>query len=319
MCQGYKDLKNKLVRDRTSAIQERDFKKNELATLNESKSSFDAFIASLVEYMQIIGDYAASLTYIGQCLKGVVINDEPFDRNQCAELATSMNNVKAELDEIKTDFQDKSDDMKTKISSLSTKIEELEEEIKGLKIKIDNINVDASCGKCEECKNKEQTYITTPIASAGSAGGCFLAGTKVHTKEGFKNIEDIKVGDLVLSYDEEEKTNSFNKVKELLIHENNNEDIYELSINDKVLKVTEKHRFYIVNENDYSWIAAKDLKVNDQIMLYNGEIHNIDKIESYSHFGTVYNLEVENHHNYYVSEDGILVHNVKLATEVMLK
>ncbi|MGN1268587.1 MAG: hypothetical protein ACI4U0_03725, partial [Candidatus Aphodocola sp.] len=29
------------------------------------------------------------------------------------------------------------------------------------------------------------------------------------------------------------------------------------------------------------------------------------------HFGTVYNFAVENNHNYYVTENGYLVHNIK--------
>ena len=33
-------------------------------------------------------------------------------------------------------------------------------------------------------------------------GSCFIAGTKVSLGQSFKNIEDIKIGDIVLSYNE---------------------------------------------------------------------------------------------------------------------
>jgi hypothetical protein len=36
----------------------------------------------------------------------------------------------------------------------------------------------------------------------GKANTCFVAGTKIHTQTGLKNIEDIQIGDVVLSWNE---------------------------------------------------------------------------------------------------------------------
>lgn len=140
--------------------------------------------------------------------------------------------------------------------------------------------------------------------------GCFLEGTKVLTKNGYKNIEDIKVGDYVLSYNEETKENEYNRVYDTFIHRNNNEDLYELTIKGKVLKVTEAHRFYVKEKGTdfYAWKAVRNLNIGDVIIDNNKTEHEITNINFYSHFGTVYNITVENNYNYYVSDNNYLVH-----------
>ncbi len=143
--------------------------------------------------------------------------------------------------------------------------------------------------------------------------GCFLNGTKIHTKNGLKNIEDIKVGDYVLSYNEETKQTEYNRVYDTYIHTKNNEELYELTINGKILKVTAAHRFYVKEKGttEFVWKEAKGLKVGDILLDSNNKEQKITNINHYIHFGTVYNFAVENNHNYYVTENGYLVHNVK--------
>ena len=77
-------------------------------------------------------------------------------------------------------------------------------------------------------------------------------------------------------------------------------------------------RFKKKRENVCDWIHAKDLRVNDNVMLIDKSFNKIDNNSSYHHSGTVYNIRVENDHNYYVSEDGILVHNIKHAISMEL-
>ncbi len=145
--------------------------------------------------------------------------------------------------------------------------------------------------------------------------GCFLSGTKIHTKNGLKNIEDIKVGDYVLSYNKETKQAEYNRVYDTYIHTKNNEELYELTINGKVLKVTAAHRFYVKEKGttEFIWKEAKGLKIGDILLDSNNKEQKITNINYYLHFGTVYNFAVENNHNYYVTENGYLVHNAKCA------
>ena len=144
-----------------------------------------------------------------------------------------------------------------------------------------------------------------------SAVACFLPKTKVLTKSGYKDIEKIKIGDQVLSYNTETKKSEYSKVIKTFEHINTNDTLYSLTINDKVLKVTALHPFYIKLNNNlgYGWIYAKDLKVGNLVITSDGKYYEITNIEFKIVTDNFYNIEVENNHNYYVTEDNILVHN----------
>ena len=140
--------------------------------------------------------------------------------------------------------------------------------------------------------------------------GCFLQGTKVMTINGYKDIDKIKAGEMVLTYNEKTHKNEYKRVIKPLVHNKLTEHLYTLVIDGKELKVTEGHHFYIKNEFGMSWIAARDLRLNDYVTYSDGTYHKIEKISYELQTNTVYNLSVEGNHNYYVSEDEILVHNV---------
>jgi len=46
----------------------------------------------------------------------------------------------------------------------------------------------------------------------GGGGGCFVAGTLVATINGYKKIENIQKGDVVLSYNEQTQQNEYDEV-----------------------------------------------------------------------------------------------------------
>jgi hypothetical protein len=87
-------------------------------------------------------------------------------------------------------------------------------------------------------------------------GGCVVAGTKIQTAFGLKNIEDIQVGDLVNSvYGYQEVSHIWNP--ETLL--NGNPECYEIEFEDGTLiKCSAEHKFIV----DGNWIMAKDLKEN---------------------------------------------------------
>ena len=142
-----------------------------------------------------------------------------------------------------------------------------------------------------------------PGWNAGSGGpppGCFIAGTLIQLPSGIKSIEDIKVGDVVTSFDL--KTNSIKEsnVTRLTVH-----DDFSYMIINGIIKTTSNHPFY----SDGNWIEAGNLSVGDKILHVDGLEHTIETIELSDELATVYNFEVEGTHNYFA--EGYLVHNIQ--------
>jgi hypothetical protein len=127
---------------------------------------------------------------------------------------------------------------------------------------------------------------------------CFIEGTKVATLSGEINIEDIIIGDTIWSYNWATGTKELSTVVNTFEHL---ESSY-LLIND--LGVTENHPMY-VNGNIR---LATDIRVGDTLDGFESQIivTHIEKITLENEV-LVYNLEVENNHNYYA--EGALVHN----------
>jgi len=135
---------------------------------------------------------------------------------------------------------------------------------------------------------------------------CFTAGTKVLTDEGEKNIEDIEVGDMVLSKNEETGEQAYKEVTHL--YRNDKEITYELSVGDQVIETTDNHPFWV---EDKGWVLAADLQAGDKLQQSNGNTLTIENIEIVKHDEPVkvYNFTVADFHTYFVSDLGIWVHN----------
>ena len=135
---------------------------------------------------------------------------------------------------------------------------------------------------------------------------CFLAGTQVLTESGLKNIEDIKVGDYVYSINMDTNQRELKKVTYLF--EGKTDEIYEITIGDEVVKTTPKHEFYIV---DKGWIRAYELEVGDKIVSTSDENMIITNIvnKKVPELANIYNITVEDNHNYLVTKYRLLVHN----------
>jgi len=145
-----------------------------------------------------------------------------------------------------------------------------------------------------EAKNKQ--------AGAHTSGGCFTADTLVLMESGFKQIADVKAGDRVRTID----PGGNRAVNEVVKHNVFTNNHYYL-INGNI-KVTARHRFYTIN----GWERARDLRRGDRIQMSDGSFEEIISKELFSDDLTVYNLDIADNHNFFVSSDGkkgYLVHN----------
>ncbi|MEE3719725.1 polymorphic toxin-type HINT domain-containing protein [Tumidithrix elongata RA019] len=141
-------------------------------------------------------------------------------------------------------------------------------------------------------------------------GNCFAAGTKILTTEGEKNIEDIKVGDWVISDDPNTPGDiEAKQVLDTFVRETT--ALVEIYIEGDVISTTGEHPFWVA---DKGWVKAKDLEVGSLLQTEDGRVIDIDKIEKREGQFEVYNFNVEGFHTYFVSELGILVHNTCVYT-----
>ena len=140
---------------------------------------------------------------------------------------------------------------------------------------------------------------------------CFVKGTKVKTENGFKNIEDIKIGDKVYSYNL--NNNSLELKKVLNTIKSNTIDTYKATIGGKTVEMSPKHQLYII---DKGWVRAYNLNVNDKLLDVNGKQITISKIEYKKYDSPIdtYNLTIEGNNNYFVTDIQVLVHNAPSPT-----
>ncbi|MBO5262009.1 MAG: InlB B-repeat-containing protein [Clostridia bacterium] len=128
---------------------------------------------------------------------------------------------------------------------------------------------------------------------------CFTAGTQIATPQGSKNIEDIKLDDLVYSYSDGKVV--VGKVTQLYCRQ---AIVWSVALtNGQIIKTTAYHPFYVNGE----YIEVKDLQKGDELLLLDGTAAYVDFVKQEALRSTVYNFSVDEFHNYFA--DGVLVHN----------
>ena len=156
----------------------------------------------------------------------------------------------------------------------------------------------------EKIKASGISLILDVFAAKGATTVCFSAGTKVHTQWGLADIEKLEVGVPVLTYNEETDEKEYKKVKKVMRRMTRRMCAMELS-NGTTIEVTPEHRFFSNGE----WTPIEELNVNDTLQLKDNSIVVIENKIIFPTFVEVYNLEIEDNENYYVTEEGVLVHN----------
>ena len=137
---------------------------------------------------------------------------------------------------------------------------------------------------------------------------CFIAGTLVLTAEGYKKIEDIQVGDMVLAYDEQTGEQCYKPVLQLFRNESKDWTSVTVSGGEEIIS-TPGHKYYLPATKQ--WVAAEDLKKGTKVLLSDGSYGIVEAVKPihYDKPQTTYNFEVADVHTYYVG-NGVLVHNM---------
>ncbi|MGL4424338.1 MAG: polymorphic toxin-type HINT domain-containing protein, partial [Gemmataceae bacterium] len=138
---------------------------------------------------------------------------------------------------------------------------------------------------------------------------CFAAGTPLLVPGGSRNIEDIRVGDLVLSRDEHDANGEVQyKVVEEVFQRFSS--IWELRAGGQLILTTGEHPFF----RDGEWVAAQDLRVGDRLLCQDGSTITVEGNRPTDSWQPVYNLRIADWHTYFVGNDGwgfsVWAHNI---------
>jgi len=133
---------------------------------------------------------------------------------------------------------------------------------------------------------------------------CFMKGTLVYMKDGLKSIETIKEGDSGYSYNFGKNIIELSGVAKTF--ERKTQEIFEVITNVGKIMVTAEHPFYVEGKG---WVKVKDLQPGYILKTKNNSKERIISNIRYERPETVFNIEVEGNHNYFVTSHSILVHN----------
>lgn len=165
-----------------------------------------------------------------------------------------------------------------------------------------------------------KTQNVRPASDAGpaarrSSGNCFGAQTLIAGEQGYQNITDVKVGDLVWGFNQATGETALYPVVEAFsrtVHV-----MVQVQADGKTLQTTRNHPFYVV---DKGWVRAEVLEPGDRLSRLDGSETVVEDIGFIDGTFTVYNFVVDEAHDYYVQSstavgageaapDSILVHN----------
>jgi hypothetical protein len=150
-----------------------------------------------------------------------------------------------------------------------------------------------------------------PVATFSPAVGsarhsCFAAGTSVLSRTGPRPIEQLRVGDQVLTQDPTTGVLGFRPI--LAVFHNKPASTLRVTLRDETIVATPIHRFWRAGEG---WTMARDLRPGDRVRLLGGlsEVVSIARDE----VQPVFNLEVAGGHSFFVGKTRALVHDNSLV------
>ncbi|WP_078123473.1 Hint domain-containing protein [Leptonema illini] len=143
-------------------------------------------------------------------------------------------------------------------------------------------------------------------------GVCFTAQTPVIIGAISKSIEEIAVGDEVMSWDE--YSGEIGPIRVASVIRRTTDELYDVIYEGgNIIETTWNHPFFI---EERGWVRARDLRVGDRSVTLHGPGLRIESITRRFVDAEVFNIHLESRHTYFVGSAAILVHNylVKFGT-----
>jgi len=152
--------------------------------------------------------------------------------------------------------------------------------------------------------------ITGPIVRLLRRSGClsnsFTPDTLVETSNGLKRIDEISVGDPVLSLNNETGELEYQPVTAVM-SDTKFTDLVVITLETGAkIEATPEHLIFA----DGRWVEARDLHVDSLTSSADGDAVKVVDLVMTHRYETVYDLTVAENRNFYVSEDRLLVHNI---------
>ncbi|HBF07006.1 MAG TPA: hypothetical protein DDW29_02055 [Gammaproteobacteria bacterium] len=137
---------------------------------------------------------------------------------------------------------------------------------------------------------------------------CFAKGTPVSTPEGFKAIDQLRIGDLVQSKNELTGEMQSKPVSQLFLTKG--KQLYALTtLNSnglqETVEVTDNHPYWVEGE----WIESAKLQQGMVLTDEAGQKVVVVALQELGKTQDTYNIEVADFHTYFVGESKVLVHN----------
>ena len=122
---------------------------------------------------------------------------------------------------------------------------------------------------CEIEKGLFGLEITTTQTCNFACSYCVPEGTKIFMSDFYiKNIEDIKIGDEILGFNENTVKGNQRKINPCVVEKTfkRQDNVIELSLeNGFKLQITENHK---IDDSRGSWKKAKDFKINQRVSIF---------------------------------------------------
>ena len=124
--------------------------------------------------------------------------------------------------------------------------------------------------------------------------GCFAAGTRLWTPDGFRAIEDIRPGERVYSRDEWDAVGAVSAkiVEEVFTRY---AGVYDLRAGGRVIRTTGEHPFFVAGKG---WSPAHELRAGDRVLCADGTTVAVEGVTETGDWELVYNLRVSEYHTY---------------------